>query len=179
MRVFESHKNPLNQSHWVQVGPLHATASGMPGQRRLATWPEAGVTDVVTLQPVGQMPVWMPSVCAAWGMQWHHVPLSGKRLSHPDDHATLLRWWRWCRVHTSLEVPRHVVVHCSAGLHRTGMALYVLCRAQGMDQEQSVEAVGRMRGLTGHELTLESRRGEGSIVERIEGLIQGWLGPEG
>lgn len=175
MQIFEAHKDPSNQSHWVEVGPLHATAAGMPGLKRFGQWPELGATDVVTLQPHGQMPTWMHDACAASGVIWHHVPLSGKRLNHPDDEATLRRWWRWCRVHTALEVPRYVVVHCSAGLHRTGMALYVLCRAAGMDVQQSVEAVGQMRGLTGHELVRRSRRGGPSIAEHIEGLIEGWL----
>lgn len=41
-----------------------------------------------------------------------------------------------------------VLIHCSAGMHRTGTVAYTLLRMSGRDTEQAREAIKLMREIT-------------------------------
>lgn len=161
------------RSEWVSIGRGWITAAGAPSRARLARWAAAGVTDVVTLQRAGEYPVWLPAACASAGLHWHHRPLSGGRLSGPGDGAMLARMAEL--VPLLLEPPpRRVVVHCSAGLHRTGAALYALLRFAGFTADAAVHSLADMRPLTAEELCRPRRTG--SVRERADRLLQGEVG---
>lgn len=171
MDIFEDSENPDNVRRWVALGPHHITASGAPGRRRFPGWPEAGVTDVITLQREDERPAWLPEACAEQGIAWHHAPLSGKHLAAPGDPESLARL---VALVEGFEEPRRIVVHCSAGLHRTGVALYTLFRAQGLGEEEALERLRWARALTAMELTRTPRRGE-RLIETAERL---WCAPK-
>jgi hypothetical protein len=48
-----------------------------------------------------------------------------------------------------------VFVHCSAGLHRTGMIAYAYFRHRGLTAEKAKDAVHELRELTASEMTTE------------------------
>jgi len=164
--VFQPHKNPRNVSHWVELFAHRISAAGAPGRSRLDQWVLAGVTDVVTLQRPDEMPEWLPGMCEAAGLGWRHFPLSGKRLQDPEDPRSLRLLGAWIASLRTQRDPRSIVVHCSAGLHRTGVALYVAARASGMPPEDACEWVEQARGLTGFELVRQGR--EGRLTDRAE-----------
>ena len=60
------------------------------------------------------------------------------------------------RVRLELLNRGNVFIHCSAGLHRTGMIAYALCRFTGLDRQESISLIKELRELTSTELT-ESR----------------------
>jgi len=45
-----------------------------------------------------------------------------------------------------------VTIHCSAGLHRTGVVSYAALRRAGLDEAQALDAIGRLRPATAREL---------------------------
>lgn len=47
-----------------------------------------------------------------------------------------------------LEASRSILIHCSAGIHRTGMVAYALLRWYGCDEEQALASIGAMRPHT-------------------------------
>lgn len=59
--------------------------------------------------------------------------------------------------HIDVELSRggRVYIHCSAGLHRTGMFTFALLRHRGLAREEAVVLVRAMRELTADELTEE------------------------
>ncbi len=157
LALFEAHKNPLAQSWWLPLKSGLITAAGAPSPKRLRAWSEHQVTDVVTLQRADEMRSTLPQLCEAHELRWHHLPLSGKRLEAPEDlqalagvHALLQR----------LEDPKtKMVVHCAAGMHRTGVCLYLMLRSAGVAPEESVRKVEQARALTGRELQRTMRSG--------------------
>ena len=155
---------------WVSLLRGQITAAGAPGRRTPARWSAAGVTDVVTLQRADEHADWLPDACAEVGMSWHHMPLSGRRLEGPSDRDTL------AAIPTLLDLlradpPRKLVVHCSAGLHRTGVCLYLLHRHAGLSPEATLASIAAARPLTAAELTRSTRR-HGVLQDRAEALYQ-------
>ena len=172
MEMFEDSENPDNVRRWMQLGEHHVVASGAPGRRTLERWRDAGVTDVITLQRADEMAPWLAQACAERSLRWHHAPVSGKRLQAKGDAASLADVIRIVR---EMDAPSRVVVHCSAGLHRTGVALYLLLRAQGLSPQDSLARIEAGRALTARELTRTPRHGErlAQTAETMWSALQG------
>lgn len=151
---------------WIQIGGGQLAAAGAPGRGRLAEWREAGATDVITLQRGGEHAAWLPEACAALDLGWHHLPLSGRRLSRASDQETIDALPAALSLFDS-DPPRRVVVHCAAGLHRTGVAVYLLLRHSGLSQEQAVAQIAQTRPLIVEELRKRTRK-SGVLLELAE-----------
>lgn len=142
----------------MAVGTGRITATGAPSRTKVDQWARMGVTDVVTLQRADEHAAWLPQACADAEITWHHLPLSGRRLEHPDDAASLARMPRLAELLRATP-PRSILVHCAAGLHRTGVCLYMVLRAHGLTGDEAVETIASARPLTAEELCRETRRG--------------------
>jgi hypothetical protein len=171
--LFEPSTNPLNAARWVALTPtLSVTASGAPGKARFARWRDRGVTDVVTLQRADEMPAWLPRACEDAGVSWRAFALSGKRLAGEGDAASIAALVAWADGLVGEEEARRVVVHCSAGLHRTGLGLYLMARRAGHAPDEAAGLVARARGLTGAELVRAPRSGDALAATAEAALAQ-------
>lgn len=56
---------------------------------------------------------------------------------------------------TALKSGESVIIHCSAGLHRTGLLAYCVLRSAGMTRNEALEVITKMRKETA--LALEER----------------------
>ncbi len=155
-------------STWVDILRGRITAAGAPSGGKLARWARAGASDVVTLLREDEMRPGLPAQCADLGLAWHHLPLSGRRLNRRSDRASIQR------IPELVDLLRRggsVVVHCAAGLHRTGVCLYLVFRASGQTPEESAALIRRARPLTANELVRKTRK-SGVLVETAERLFQ-------
>jgi hypothetical protein len=159
-------------SAWVSVGNGRITASGAPGRARLSQWLAHGATDIVTLQRADEHAEWLPGACAELGLGWHHLPLSGRRLDRREDRASLARVPELLTILRSNQ-PRSLVVHCSAGLHRTGVCLYILLRHAGLSEDEAIATIALARPLTAEELRQIGKRG--SLQSLAEALFGGQI----
>jgi hypothetical protein len=157
---------------WVKWLQHEVCASGAPGRGGVGRWAAEGVTDLITLQRGDEVAGWLAAEVGALevgaGMRWHRLPLSGKWLSAAQDQGSLEALVRWARTMTPSErESARVVVHCSAGLHRTGVALYMMFRAVGLSQEEALARIAQTRALTAQELCLQSKR-HGRLIDLAE-----------
>lgn len=96
---------------------------------------ERGIGAVLTLSVARP-----PGEPARAGLAWRHHPIEDFGVPEPRD---LDRTWRWVR--EQLAADRKVVVHCRAGLGRTGMVLAAFLAADGMDPDDAIAHVRRLR----------------------------------
>jgi protein tyrosine/serine phosphatase len=47
-----------------------------------------------------------------------------------------------------LDAGQALLIHCSAGIHRTGMIAYALLRSRGLDRDQALAIIGQTRTHT-------------------------------
>lgn len=160
--------------HWVDLAGGRVTAAGAPGPGRLHQWAAQGATDVLTLQRADEHHPMLPAWCAAEGLGWGHLPLSGRSLQRASDRDALQR----VATIGPTMAGRSLVVHCAAGLHRTGVCLYLLLRHDGASPEAAMARIAEARPLTAEELWKRTRK-HGVLAERAEAIFQATAGPAG
>lgn len=163
------HEAATTTSHWVPVRDGYVTAAGAPSRAQLSAWRRRGATDVVTLQRADEMPPWLPEACAALGLYWHHLPLSGRRLATAADQRALARLPQLATLLSSAPA-RRLLFHCAAGLHRTAVAIYLVLRHLGLDAADATRAIGEARRITGEEFQRTTRGGP-ALVEFAERIF--------
>merc|ERR1712008_32565 len=126
--------------------------SGAPGIRAVQDWAE-GPDCVVTLlrgDELHERRLDLATELAQSGVEWLHLPISGAALKANGDQAAV-------KAAASAVVQRvtqsnAVAVHCSAGLHRTGIVGYLALRLLGHSMASSFELLGQIRWETRREL---------------------------
>lgn len=171
MSVFQDHKDPQCASTWSPFLTGWITACGAPSRPRLQAWVQAGVTDVITLLRADEFGFPFGSACESLGLAWHHIPLSGKLLSAPTDAQSIESLGVLFAHFRTQNTPLKLVVHCAAGLHRTGVALYILLRLSGTTPSDTLTQIQSIRPITAHELSRTPKRGP-SLATQAESLFQ-------
>ena len=94
--------------------------------------------------------------CNELGLEWFHLPLSGKRaLSTAPaerDNADTASLARISHVGELLIRGESVIVHCAAGMHRTGVVCYLAQRHAGVDPATALAGLHTTRPLTHKEV---------------------------
>mmetsp|Transcript_82696 Transcript_82696/g.151605 ORF Transcript_82696/g.151605 Transcript_82696/m.151605 type:complete len:329 (-) Transcript_82696:270-1256(-) len=152
---------------FVRAGRGRLAARGAPGDGAIARWcSEVGPMYVVTLlrEDEPAFRVVQPQVrqLEADGTirGWLHLPLSGgscitMRTPSEQDVQSL------ANVNKIVELLRggaSVVVHCAAGLHRTGIVCYATLRLLGQSPEEALESILLSRPKTHAEITKATKK---------------------
>jgi len=84
------------------------------------------------------------------GLSWTWIPLESGRPPEGKKSAMVIKELQ--ELSKELEEGTSVLIHCSAGMHRTGMVAYALLRRIGYTQEESLKKIKQMRSETYHAL---------------------------
>ena len=173
-RLFGVKKDNLNTSHWVSLLHHEISVAGAPNQERLHTWiDDHGITDLVTLQRTDEVSPWVSELAHSHNITWHHFPISGKHMRSPSVLPSLFSLLEWTSHLTKESTSRKIVIHCSAGLHRTGVALYLVGRGTGSSHENTLNLVKEVRSMTASELTRTPKKGL-SLAEQALSIFEQW-----
>jgi len=154
------------------VGRSAVAARGRPNPATLyALQKLKGVTGIVTLlrddegvgsasSGVGAATV-IGQACQHIGLRWFHAPLTGpKRMGMIGDSKPNVTEEDLAGFRKAIEVKEwlesgteSLVVHCAAGLHRTGIFLYILLRLLGHDCAHCLHTIMKIRQATYDEFT--------------------------
>jgi ADP-ribosylglycohydrolase/protein-tyrosine phosphatase len=110
---------------------------------------QAGAAALVTLMPTEELdwirvpPLELGRAARARGMEWFHLPIED--VTVPDE--TFERDWRYAgpRLRRHLECGRTVVLHCRAGLGRTGTIAARLLVESGRKPDRAIDDVRAAR----------------------------------
>jgi protein-tyrosine phosphatase len=118
-----------------------------PGKRSFPELRKAGVAHVVTLLAASEGAESVIRRIEDAGMVSLWLPLSGADpVEDPEKIAEITRCF--AEVASLIDCGQTVFIHCSAGIHRTGMIAYALLRYLGLSSIGARELLGRMRPLT-------------------------------
>jgi predicted protein tyrosine phosphatase len=152
----------------VSVGAGAAALTHRPKLKALPAMRAAGVTHLVTLLSEGEGAPAVGAAARAAGLEWIWLGLPNAQQPEPplrDKIAVGL-----VALSTLIADGAHVAVHCSAGIHRTGMVGYALLRTCGLAPEAAAETLATLRPATaegvgdqrlawGEKLAAAARRG--------------------
>lgn len=148
-----------SELEWVPAGRGHVAARGCPNLETLAFLQrDRGLTGLVTLLRASERECAADQLQAACRrlkppLRWLHAPLEGVESltggaesmleGDLESFRTVLQVAEWLQ-----GAEERIIVHCSAGLHRTGVYLYVLLRVLGDTPEEALEKLGASREQT-------------------------------
>jgi DNA-binding Lrp family transcriptional regulator len=107
---------------------------------------DEGITTIVTLLMESEGAPAIGRACAEAGIGWIWVPLDGAGIPDVAHTAELMN--RVEEVAARVSAGAHVLVHCSAGIHRTGLFTYALLRRLGLDRSAAADMLHASRPTT-------------------------------
>lgn len=131
---------------WVAVGPGRLALWHRPRLRGVPWLPRAGCDRVVTLLSEREGGREIGALVERAGLDWTWIPLPGGR---PPTGAPAERVREAIReLSGRLDAGESVLLHCSAGIHRTGMVAYALLRHRGLGPDEALGRIEAMRPVT-------------------------------
>lgn len=150
----------VQEMQWVAAGRGFVAARGCPTTPTLEALHEhCELTGVVTLLRPGERECASDRIqqaCERCGLSFCHAPLEGvnslmRPVLAPADLASFASTGEICDLLSAVNADgacHRLVVHCSAGLHRTSLYIYVLLRRLGDSPEVAMKKLQQTRQKT-------------------------------
>lgn len=130
----------------VSVGAGALALSHRPGRNDIPLLPSHGITHVVTLLSDREGAADIGRAVEQAGMIWRWVPLRNGQ--PPDAERTTTLRPILADLATLLQSGASLLVHCSAGIHRTGMFGYAILRQCGLSATDARARLAQLRAVT-------------------------------
>lgn len=122
-----------------------------------------GCTHVITLLKKSEGAERYGNLTRESGMEWIWLPVPNGK--YPDADVQHLLMETMPKLSDLLDDGKSLLIHCSAGIHRTGMVTYGLLRWRGMDRDQAMQLIGSIRRETAEGM-MEKRMRWGDGIAR-------------
>ena len=124
--------------NWVQIGKGRMALGHRPKLRAIPFLPAEGCGCVVTLLSEKEGALEIGSVVRESAIRWIWIPLATG--NPPQKTPNELH-----EIEEAIHAGFSVFIHCSAGMHRTGMIALAVLRRIGYTEAQSLELIKAMR----------------------------------
>jgi protein-tyrosine phosphatase len=132
--------------NWVPVSAGFLALTHRPGKKAFGELRTQGCTVLVTLLSEREGARGIQHGAENAGLRWLWLPL--ENASVPSEELTPRLRAGLRQIAALLQSGEHVAIHCSAGIHRTGMIAYALLRSMGQTSEQAKETLAALRTET-------------------------------
>jgi predicted protein tyrosine phosphatase len=131
-------------------GRLAIAPAPVPGpylERNLQHWKKLGVQGVVSLMVAGERPGWEreAEISRIIGLKFSSIPIEDHTAPPPEQLREIES--KLVAIETRLREGETIVVHCFAGIGRSGMACIALLMTGGVPLEKATTLVSQARGL--------------------------------
>ncbi|MEV0406463.1 tyrosine-protein phosphatase [Actinoallomurus sp. NPDC050550] len=137
---------PVSTVDFVAVGGGMLAVTHRPKVKSLPAMRSLGATHLVTLLSRREGAWAMGSAARAAGLEWIWVDLANADPPPPGRYGEMAR--ALLDIASLLREGAAVVIHCSAGIHRTGMFTYALLRAMRFTSSDARLTLARLRART-------------------------------
>jgi protein-tyrosine phosphatase len=137
----------IREPKLVHVSAGALSLSHRPGRKNIARLPELGITHVVTLLAEREGANEVGEAIRNAGLTWIWCPL--ENALPPNEQITASIRPVLAELARLVEGGAAILVHCSAGIHRTGMFGYALLRQLGLDRAAARAKLIELRAVTG------------------------------
>jgi protein-tyrosine phosphatase len=131
---------------WVSIGGGQIALSNRPKLKSIIKLREQGCQRIVTIQGRKEQPRQIEQAARDAGLAWSWIPV--EHGSFPKGETDRLMRLGLENLIECVAAGESVLIHCSAGIHRTGMIVFALCRWFGFTESESLELIANMRAET-------------------------------
>ena len=146
------------------MGKGQIALSNRPKLKSIAKLYQQGCQRIVTIQGCNEQPKQIEKAARSAGILWTWIPVGNGNF--PEGKSDRLMRIGLQSLIESIEAGESVLVHCLAGIHRTGMLVFALCRWLGFTESAALDLIGEMRLFTREGLQVEHLAWGNKIIER-------------
>ncbi|WP_250631279.1 protein-tyrosine phosphatase family protein [Rhodoflexus caldus] len=148
----ERYSSPNKQSQWVAISKGFLKIGHKPGGKKLSFKQlfHEGTTTIFTILSEREGALQIQKNCEELGIKWLWLPLPNGDI--PNEILIPEIIYKFKIVKALLENQEKIYLHCSAGLHRTGMITNGLLRFLGYDETESYQIINQLRPITAKEV---------------------------
>lgn len=139
-------KTDGEQVHWFPVSNGHLALGHRPKKKSIPTFRDQGTTHILTLLSEGEGALEIGKAVEQAGIAWLWFPLESATAPKADQDLAFLQLY--LKLRDTLAGIGRIYIHCSAGIHRTGMIAFGLLRNVGFSVEQAKVALQSLRSET-------------------------------
>ena len=141
--------------NFVKVGNGWLALNHRPGGKDFPLLRELGCTHIVTLLKESEFANTVGIHTQSAGLEWIWLPVPNGNYPQGEVHERLLA--AMPKLSKLLDEGKSLLIHCSAGIHRTGTIAYGLLRWRGMERDEAMQVIHQIRPVTAEGM-LEKRR---------------------
>lgn len=132
---------------WIKIENGYLAIGHKPGGKiSFEGLKEEGATAVLTLLNENEGAKLIGKQLNNVSIEWIWFPFSASNPLEGDDKILVINLYKQLQV--LLEAGGKIYIHCSAGIHRTGMITYGFLRFLGNNKQQSLELLHTLREVT-------------------------------
>ena len=140
-------KNLPPIANWVNTRKGYLAIGHKPGGKvSYERLKEEGTTAVLTLLNENEGAVLIGKQLKNVNIEWIWFPFSASNPLDGDDKMLVINLYN--KLNALLETGGKIYIHCSAGIHRTGMITYGFLRFLGNNKQQSLALLQTLREVT-------------------------------
>jgi protein-tyrosine phosphatase len=121
-----------------------------PKLKAISSLKNVGITHVLTLLSAREDADSINKACQKAKLAWLHFPLPSADLISNNEINTVIDLYK--QLHDILSSGGSIYIHCSAGIHRTGMITYGFLRFMGIPQNDAEAILQKLRLQTHKDL---------------------------
>ncbi len=131
---------------WVPVGSGRLAIGHRPKLKSFPDLRSAGCTHVLTLLSEREGAPALGAAARHAGLAWHWLPLPNGDPPPPDRDEEIRS--ALTELNAELDDGASLFIHCSAGIHRTGMIANALIRLRGIPAVEARHLLAQLRAVT-------------------------------
>ncbi|OSM04888.1 protein-tyrosine phosphatase family protein [Magnetofaba australis] len=138
---------------WRALANGALAVGGRPKLKTMASFHQQGCTHVVTLLCAHEGADQIGAAVRKAGLRWLHLPLPNAQAPEPERNEDLIALFdAMC---LAVRDGGRLYIHCSAGIHRTGMITYAFLLHAGLSPVAAQQMLVALRQVTGEGVGLE------------------------
>jgi protein-tyrosine phosphatase len=158
---------------FVRVGRGRLALYHRPGREDFPAFRRKGCTHVVTLLKDIENSELYGQLTKEAGMEWYWLPVPNGKFPQTELHQQLMQ--ALPELSRLLDEGKSLLIHCSAGVHRTGMVTYGLLRWRGVESAQAMKLIRRMRRETAEGMMEKRMKWGDGIAQTIQTQDRTWI----
>lgn len=155
---------------WLYLGKGRLGIDHRPGQHKIARLKSVGVDVVVTLLRESEGAAQVGAIVEKESLEWIWLPIPD---GQPPDGESLDQFITAIPdLSKRLDNGQSIFVHCSAGIHRTGMVSLAILRYRGFSEADALSLIAQMRIHTYNGLRSDHRKWAGQFAQSQGSFFQ-------